>query len=303
MFDRADNKIPGVSPNEVATRLGYDQPYGALQGLGWFAEYVWKDGFFMENANLLKAPAYSLVNLNIHYDREINDAYLRGLVLFFEVKNVFSTGPISLPPITSRTASMRSRERKIPEASRDRGYGLYICRCPPQLYRRIKIGIPMIVHTTMRRIAMPGLVMACVVAILLVGDGIASAQMSHHHAPKQACEEPTLKCASKVTPTFAPDRFWLAWAAAGTVSVTRSVDLGRTFSSSTPLNADPLRARLGARMPPKIAVDAQGRVFVAFAVFKDKNFNGQVLLTHSTDGGKSFAPLVPITADRESLAL
>ena len=59
-FDRADNKIPGLSPNEVATRLGYDQPYGPLQGLGWFAEYVWKDGFFMENANLLKAPAYSL---------------------------------------------------------------------------------------------------------------------------------------------------------------------------------------------------------------------------------------------------
>jgi iron complex outermembrane receptor protein len=43
----------------------------------------------MENANVLKAPAYSLVNLNVHYDREINDAYFRGLVLFFEVKNVF----------------------------------------------------------------------------------------------------------------------------------------------------------------------------------------------------------------------
>jgi iron complex outermembrane recepter protein len=87
-FDRADNKIPGVSPNEVATRLGYDQPNGPLQGMGWFVEYVWKDGFFMENANLLKAPAYSLVNFNVHYDREINDAYIRGLVLFFEVKNV-----------------------------------------------------------------------------------------------------------------------------------------------------------------------------------------------------------------------
>jgi iron complex outermembrane receptor protein len=56
--------------------------------MGWFVEYVWKDGFFMENANVLKAPAYSLVNLNVHYDREINDAYIRGLVLFFEVKNV-----------------------------------------------------------------------------------------------------------------------------------------------------------------------------------------------------------------------
>ena len=125
--------------------------------------------------------------------------------------------------------------------------------------------------------------------------------MSHHHAPKQACEEPTLKCASKVTPTFAPDgSLWLAWAAAGRVSVARSIDLGRTFSSRTALNADPLELDWGPDACPKIAVDAQGRVFVAFAVFKDKNFNGQVLLTRSTDGGKSFAPLAPITADRES---
>jgi iron complex outermembrane receptor protein len=87
-FDRADKKIPGVSPNEVATRVGYDQPFGPLQGVGGFVEYVWKDGFFMENANLLKVPAYSLVNLNVHYDREINNAYLRNLVLFFEVRNV-----------------------------------------------------------------------------------------------------------------------------------------------------------------------------------------------------------------------
>ena len=148
---------------------------------------------------------------------------------------------------------------------------------------------------------MPGLVLASVVAILVLGGGIASAQMSHHHAPKQACEEPTLKCASKVTPTFASDgSLWLAWAAAGKVSVARAVDLGRTFGSPTAVNADPLELDWGPDARPKIAVDAQGRVFVAFAIFKDKNFNGQVLFTRSTDAGKSFAPLAPITADHES---
>ena len=56
--------------------------------------------------------------------------------------------------------------------------------------------------------------------------------------------------------------------------------------------------RKGAR--PKIAVDRDGRVFVAFAIFKDKAFNGQVLYTHSSDSGRTFAPPVPITANQES---
>ena len=45
-FNRAGNKIPGVAPNEVATRLGYDVPSGPWKGLGWFTEYVWQAGFF-----------------------------------------------------------------------------------------------------------------------------------------------------------------------------------------------------------------------------------------------------------------
>ena len=87
-FDRAGNKIPGISPNELFTRLGYDQPIGPWRGVGGFVEYVWKDGFYMENANLLRAPGYGLFNVNIHYDSEIDHPYLRGAVYFFEVKNL-----------------------------------------------------------------------------------------------------------------------------------------------------------------------------------------------------------------------
>jgi iron complex outermembrane receptor protein len=87
-FDRGGNKIPGISPNELFSRLGYDQPSGPWKGVGAFVEYVWKDAFYMENANLLTAPGYALVNVNIHYNTEINHDYLKGAVFFFEVKNV-----------------------------------------------------------------------------------------------------------------------------------------------------------------------------------------------------------------------
>ena len=90
-FDRAGNKIPGISPNELFARLGYDQPLGPWKGVGAFVEYVWKDGFYMENANLLRAPGYGLVNVNVHYDTEINHPYLNGAVFFFEVKNLLDT--------------------------------------------------------------------------------------------------------------------------------------------------------------------------------------------------------------------
>ena len=87
-FDRGGNKIPGISPNELFSRLGYDQPSGPWKGVGAFVEYVWKDSFWMENANLLRVPGYGLVNVNVHYDTDIDHPYLKGAVFFFEVKNL-----------------------------------------------------------------------------------------------------------------------------------------------------------------------------------------------------------------------
>jgi iron complex outermembrane receptor protein len=87
-FDRAGNKIPGISPNELTSRLGYDQPAGPWKGWGGFVEYVWKDSFFMESANLLKAPGYQIVNLNLHYDTAVHDPVIKGMTVYFEVKNV-----------------------------------------------------------------------------------------------------------------------------------------------------------------------------------------------------------------------
>ena len=42
-FNRAGNKIPGISPHELTARLGYEQMWGPLAGLGAFVEVQWKD--------------------------------------------------------------------------------------------------------------------------------------------------------------------------------------------------------------------------------------------------------------------
>ena len=88
-FNRAGNKIPGISPNELTTRLGYDEMSGRLAGLGAFVEVQWKDSLYMDNANLLKAPGYELVNLNVHYKTNLVSDYFRTLSLYLEVQNVF----------------------------------------------------------------------------------------------------------------------------------------------------------------------------------------------------------------------
>jgi iron complex outermembrane recepter protein len=90
-FNRVGNKIPGISPNELTTRLGYDQLWGRLAGLGAFVEVQWKDAFYMDNANLLKAPGYELVNVNVHYKTDLASDYFRTLNLYLEVRNIFNT--------------------------------------------------------------------------------------------------------------------------------------------------------------------------------------------------------------------
>lgn len=88
-FNRVGNKIPGISPDELTARLGYDEMFGRFAGLGAFVEVQWKDSFYMDNANLLKAPGYELVNLNVHYKTDLVTDYFRALSMYVEVRNVF----------------------------------------------------------------------------------------------------------------------------------------------------------------------------------------------------------------------
>jgi hypothetical protein len=147
----------------------------------------------------------------------------------------------------------------------------------------------------------PVLGAAAMAAVFTLWHGGTLAQMNHQHASEAACEETVLRCASKVTPAFGPDgALWLVWMAGGQISVASSKDDGKTFSSPVQVTRENLNLDWGPDARPKIAIDGKGRIALAFSIFRDKAFNGQVLATQSSDGGKSFAPLRPITANNES---
>jgi len=125
--------------------------------------------------------------------------------------------------------------------------------------------------------------------------------MDHQHVAEAACDEVALRCATKVTPTFGPDgRLWLAWMAAGQVAVASSTDDGHSFSAPVPVTKQRVNLDWGPDSRPKLVIDHAGGIALAFSIFKDKAFNGQVLYTRSTDGGQSFAELRPITSNPES---
>jgi hypothetical protein len=138
-------------------------------------------------------------------------------------------------------------------------------------------------------------------AAFILWQGCATAQMHHQHGSEAACDEPALRCASKVTPAFASDgTLWLAWMAGGRISVASSRDAGKSYSTAVAATPDALNLDWGPDARPKIAIDRRGGIALAFSIFKDKAFNGQVLYTRSDDGGKSFAAARPITASNES---
>ncbi|MFE1599951.1 TonB-dependent receptor family protein [Methylobacterium sp. ID0610] len=88
-FDRAGNRIPGVPAHQLLARIGYDQPTGPWKGLGAFVEVVGQDGFVLDNANLLRAPGYAIVNANVHYAGDLAGGFARRFSLYVEMRNVF----------------------------------------------------------------------------------------------------------------------------------------------------------------------------------------------------------------------
>lgn len=142
---------------------------------------------------------------------------------------------------------------------------------------------------------------ATIAAIALFLQGTANAQMSHHHVSEAACDTTELRCATKVTPAFAPDgTLWLAWMAGGRILVASSKDRGKTYSAPVAVVDRPLELDWGPDARPKMVVDRHNRIAIAFSIFRDKNFNGEVLYTRSVDGGHSFSKSESITSNKES---
>jgi iron complex outermembrane receptor protein len=107
-FNRAGNSIPGVAPNEFTARLSYDVPFGPAKGLGGFAEYYLTDDFYVDNANYLKVPGYHVINLNLHYDTDIANSWIKKIDAYFEVRNVLNTVTMASANNISDTLNSKS---------------------------------------------------------------------------------------------------------------------------------------------------------------------------------------------------
>lgn len=131
---------------------------------------------------------------------------------------------------------------------------------------------------------------------LLSGPASAHSQ----HAKPVACAEPSLACATTVTPFATADGLWLAWSAGGRVSVARSDDGGASFAPAVIVSGAPATIDDGGEARPKVFADPHGRVLVTWTTRRDKAYVGTVWLARSTDGGRSFSAPKALSDDATS---
>ncbi|MBU3580368.1 exo-alpha-sialidase [Polynucleobacter sp. 73C-SIWE] len=115
------------------------------------------------------------------------------------------------------------------------------------------------------------------------------------------CQGASLDCANAATPFFSPDgKLLLAWTANGVVSVGQSSDFGKTLTSTVKIAEHGKSLDVGSDARPQIVVDKQGNVFLAYAFFKDSNWNAQINTARSTDAGSTFSSPASLVQDSSS---
>ncbi|QWD71883.1 exo-alpha-sialidase [Polynucleobacter sp. UB-Raua-W9] len=146
-----------------------------------------------------------------------------------------------------------------------------------------------------------------ILGVVLMGlFGRAQAQMDHSSSkmPNKAsntCQGFGLDCANAATPYFSDDgNLLLAWTANGVVSLGQSSDLGKTLTSTVKIAEHGKSLDIGSDARPQIVADKQNNVFLAYAFFKDANWNAQINAARSTDGGKTFTAPEPLVQDGSS---
>ncbi|MGV0963694.1 MAG: sialidase family protein [Polynucleobacter sp.] len=137
--------------------------------------------------------------------------------------------------------------------------------------------------------------------------GLAQAQMNHSSmagissSKPLVCEGFGLDCANAATPFLTKERkLLLAWTSGGKVSVAQSFDLGKTFTSPIVVAEHGKSLDAGSDARPQIVSDSKGNVFLAYAFFKDGNWNAQINTTRSSDGGLSFTTPTPLIKNGSS---
>lgn len=133
---------------------------------------------------------------------------------------------------------------------------------------------------------------------------VATAAPEHQHSAAgvviAGCENTTapadLRCARAISASFdGHGTLWLAGVIGQHVYVSASTDFGQHYRRPVRVNAQPEAIAGMGEQRPKLAIDAQGRIFVSWTQKLAGRFNGHIRFSRSLDGGYHFSP--PLTVN------
>ena len=84
--------------------------------------------------------------------------------------------------------------------------------------------------------------------------------------------------------------------------MSRSGDLGQTWSGPTRVNQVPEATDPGGDARPKVAIGLGGEVYVSWTKALGKPHTGEVRFSRSLDGGRTFSAPLTVHADRQLIA-
>jgi hypothetical protein len=128
----------------------------------------------------------------------------------------------------------------------------------------------------------------------LHAQGLPSPQHTNK-AVHGGCDTKAIECANAASPFIQADgTVLLVWTAKGSVMVAKSKDGGQSFAEGMEIAHHDKFLDTGADARAQITGDAFGRVMVAYAFFKDSQWNAQINISTSLDHGEHFSPPKPL---------
>ena len=129
--------------------------------------------------------------------------------------------------------------------------------------------------------------------------GSASGQHQHHPGHGSAAGQST-----ELGATAAIDASGILWAAhidGGHVVVSRSDNLGRSWSKPVRVTVEAEKTDSGADARPKVAIGSGGEVYITWTRPLSKPYTGEIRFSRSIDGGQSFSAPLTVHADRQQI--
>lgn len=135
--------------------------------------------------------------------------------------------------------------------------------------------------------------LACCLAVYLALAGLALAHEAHtDYAPSQLAISVAFDDAGTL---------WRARVKEGHVWVDSSNDLGKHFSAGVKVNAQPLKIAADGEARPKIALAANGHIYLTWTESLKTPYAGYIWFARSMNGGKSFAAPYIVHQDRAEI--